>query len=263
MSTQDFITGRTVLVTGANRGLGLALVEEALRRGARRVYAGSRQPFTHADERVVPLTLDITDQAQVAAAAERVEQLDVLVNNAGYASFAGLDDRDELARHLEVNLYGPCSMTHAFLEHLKASRGTLVNVLSLASFAPVPVTPAYSISKAAAFSFTQMARMLFAAQGVGVHAVMAGPLDTDMSAEPGDPQGRPGGRGGGDLRRGRGRGRGDLPGPHVGGVLRRQLGDGAGEEAGAGERRVAGRRGLRRLSRSGRLGGAGGTASLS
>jgi NAD(P)-dependent dehydrogenase (short-subunit alcohol dehydrogenase family) len=181
VSTQDFITDRTLLVTGANRGLGLALVEEALRRGARRVYAASRQPFTHADERVTPLRLDITDREQVAVAAEQVRELDVLVNNAGYAGLAGLDNRDELARHLEVNLYGPYNMTHSFRPHLAASRGTLVNVLSLASFAPVPVTPAYSISKAAAFSLTQMARMLFAPQGVRVHAVMAGPLDTDMS----------------------------------------------------------------------------------
>lgn len=181
MSTQDPITGRTVLVTGANRGLGLALVEEALRRGARRVYAGSRQPFTHSDERVTPLRLDITDEEQIAAAAEQVTELDMLVNNAGYAAFTTLDDREALAKHLEVNLYGPYNVTHAFRHHLNASRGRLVNVLSVASFAPVPVTPAYSISKAAAFSFTQMARMLFAAHGVQVHAVMAGPLDTDMS----------------------------------------------------------------------------------
>jgi NAD(P)-dependent dehydrogenase (short-subunit alcohol dehydrogenase family) len=182
MSTQDSMTGRTVLVTGANRGLGQALVEEALRRGAKRVYAGSRQPITHPDARVTPLTLDITDQEQVAAAAEHVGELDVLVNNAGYAGFAGLDDREELAHHLEVNLYGPYNVTHAFRTHLTASRGTLVNVLSVASLAPIPMIPGYSISKAAAFSFTQTARMLFAASGVKVHAVLPGPLDTDMAA---------------------------------------------------------------------------------
>src|SRR5438067_11818593 len=79
------IKDKTVLVTGANRGIGRALVEEALRRGARRVYAATRQPFTHSDDRVRPLTLDVTDAAQIQAAVEKVECLDVLINNAGIA----------------------------------------------------------------------------------------------------------------------------------------------------------------------------------
>jgi NAD(P)-dependent dehydrogenase (short-subunit alcohol dehydrogenase family) len=77
------IAGRTVLVTGANRGLGQALVEEALRRGAARVYAGARHRFTHPDERVTPVIMDVTNPAQIQAAADRVESLDVLINNAG------------------------------------------------------------------------------------------------------------------------------------------------------------------------------------
>src|SRR5262249_5230069 len=84
MSTQEFtIADRTVLVTGANRGIGRALVDEALRAGARRVYAGTRKPLTHPDGRVTPLILDVTDAAQIRAAVERVDALDVLVNNAG------------------------------------------------------------------------------------------------------------------------------------------------------------------------------------
>jgi len=84
------IAGSTVLVTGANRGIGSALVEEALARGAGRVYAGTRRPWTHTDERVLPLTLDVTSAAQIQAAASGIGSLDVLVNNAGIALYADL-----------------------------------------------------------------------------------------------------------------------------------------------------------------------------
>jgi NAD(P)-dependent dehydrogenase (short-subunit alcohol dehydrogenase family) len=175
------IADRTVLVTGANRGIGQALVEEALRRGAERVYAGTRQPLAHPNERVTPLTLDVTDAAQIEAAVASVESLDVLINNAGLALFEDLSDRAALERHLAVNLYGTYGVTQAFLPLLTRSRGAIVNVLSLAAFAAVPVTPAYSISKAAAFSLSQSLRALLAGRGVTVHAAMPGPVDTDMS----------------------------------------------------------------------------------
>jgi NAD(P)-dependent dehydrogenase (short-subunit alcohol dehydrogenase family) len=175
------IADSTVLVTGANRGLGKALVEEALRRGATRVYAGTRQPWTHADPRVTPVTLDITDAAQIQAAARQVAALDLLINNAGLALLDDLSDRATLERHLAVNLYGPHDVTHAFLPLLVRSEGAVVNVLSIAALASLPIIPAYSVSKAAAFSMTQSMRALLAAQGVSVHAVLAGPIDTDMS----------------------------------------------------------------------------------
>jgi NAD(P)-dependent dehydrogenase (short-subunit alcohol dehydrogenase family) len=174
------IAGKAVLVTGANRGLGQALVEEALTRGAARVYAGTRQPFTHPDERVTPLTLDVTDPTQVERAAEQVASLDILFNNAGVALPDQLTDRAALERHLAVNLLGTWAVTEAFLPLLMRTGGAVVNVASLASFAAVPVLPAYSISKAATFSLTQSQRALFAGRGVNVHAVMAGPIDTDM-----------------------------------------------------------------------------------
>src|SRR3981081_4158089 len=100
------LAGRTVLVTGANRGIGQALVEEALRRGAQRVYAGTRQPLTHLDGRVTPLTLDVTNAQQIQAAVDRVESLDILINNAGVALYDDLSDRSALEQHLAVNLYG-------------------------------------------------------------------------------------------------------------------------------------------------------------
>ncbi|HEX6452514.1 MAG TPA: SDR family NAD(P)-dependent oxidoreductase [Trebonia sp.] len=175
------IDGKTVLVTGANRGIGRALVEEALRRGAKRVYAGMREPFTHPDGRVTPVTLDVTDTAQVAEAARTIGSLDILINNAGIALYDDLSDRAVLERQLAVNLFGPYEVTRAFLPQLTRSRGVIVNNLSLNAFAPLPVIPAYSISKAAAFNLTQSLRSLLAARGIRVHAVLTGPTDTDMT----------------------------------------------------------------------------------
>jgi NAD(P)-dependent dehydrogenase (short-subunit alcohol dehydrogenase family) len=175
------ITDKAVLVTGANRGIGQALVEEALRRGAKRVYAGTRQPLAHPDGRVTPLTLDVTDAAQIQAAVERVESLDILINNAGLALYDDLSDRAVLEQHLAVNLFGTYSVTQAFLPLLTRSRGAIVNNLSNAALAALPVIPAYSISKAAAFNLTQSLRALLAGRGVRVHAVLTGPVDTDMT----------------------------------------------------------------------------------
>src|SRR5947207_134160 len=182
MSLKDMtITDRAILVTGANRGIGQALVEEALRRGARRVYAGTRQPLAHSDGRVTPLTLDVTNAAQIQAAVARVESLDVLVNNAGVALYDDLSDRAALDQHLAVNLFGTHGVTQAFLPLLSRSGGAIVNVLSVTAFASLPVLPAYSISKAAAFSLSQSLRALLAGRGVRVHAVLTGPVDTDMT----------------------------------------------------------------------------------
>ncbi len=175
------IADRAVLVTGANRGIGQALVEEALRRGAKRVYAGTRQPLAHSDGRVTPLTLDVTSAAQTQAAAEGVGSLDILINNAGLALYDDLSDRAALEQHLAVNLFGTYGVTQAFLPLLTGSRGAIVNNLSLNAFAPLPLIPAYSISKAAAFSLTQSLRVLLAGRGVRVHAVLTGVVDTDMT----------------------------------------------------------------------------------
>jgi len=175
------IEDKAVLVTGANRGIGQALVTEALRRGAKRVYAGTRQPLAHPDGRVTPLTLDVTNAVQIQAAAGRVDSLDFLINNAGLALYDDLSDRAALERQLAVNLFGTYGVTQAFLPLLTASRGAIVNNLSLNALAPLPLIPAYSISKAAAFSLTQSLRALLAGRGVRVHAVLTGPTDTDMN----------------------------------------------------------------------------------
>jgi NAD(P)-dependent dehydrogenase (short-subunit alcohol dehydrogenase family) len=177
------INGKTVLVTGANRGIGRALVDEALRRGAGRVYAATRQPMTHSDDRVTRLTLDVTNAAQIRAAVERVGSLDVLVNNAGVQPIDDLSGPAALEHALAVNLFGTYYVTQAFVPSLTRSRGTIVNNVSLSALAPVPFAPGYSISKAAAFSLTQSLRMLLARRGVSVHSVLTGPTDTEMTRD--------------------------------------------------------------------------------
>jgi NAD(P)-dependent dehydrogenase (short-subunit alcohol dehydrogenase family) len=127
------------------------------------------------------VTLDVTSSEQIQGAVEKVQSLDILINNAGMALYDDLSDRAALEQSLAVNLYGPYGVTQAFLPLLTRSRGAIVNVLSLAAIAAVPLSPAYSISKAAAFSLAQSLRALLARQGVGVHVVLPGPVDTDMS----------------------------------------------------------------------------------
>ena len=175
------IADKAVLVTGANRGIGRALIEEALRRGAARIYAGTRQPLVAADGRVTPLRLDVTDAAQVERAVAAVESLDILINNAGVAVSDDLGDRAVLERHLAVNLLGTYAVTQAFLPKLIRSRGAVVNNVSMMALAPLPITPSYAVSKAAAFNLTQSLRALLAGRGVTVHAVLTGPVDTDMT----------------------------------------------------------------------------------
>jgi NAD(P)-dependent dehydrogenase (short-subunit alcohol dehydrogenase family) len=176
------IQNKTILITGANRGIGRALVTEALRRGAKRVYAGTRSgTLENSDSRVTPLLLDVTKTAQIQAAAEKVESLDVLINNAGIALYDDLTDRTSLEQSLAVNFFGMHRVTQAFLPMLRRSKGAIVNNLSLVALAPLPVIPGYSISKAAAANMTQSLRALLAGQGVSVHGVLLGPVDTDMN----------------------------------------------------------------------------------
>ncbi|MGZ4576700.1 MAG: SDR family NAD(P)-dependent oxidoreductase [Mycobacterium sp.] len=176
------ISGKAVLITGGNRGIGRALAVEALNRGAGRVYVGTRNALAdNGDSRVTPLILDITNGAHLEAAAEQVDSLDILINNAGLALYDDLSDPSALQRHLEVNLLGTYAVIQTFLPLLAQSGGSIVNNLSVNALAPLPLIPAYSVSKAAAFSMTQSLRVILAGQGVRVHAVLTGPVDTDMT----------------------------------------------------------------------------------
>jgi NAD(P)-dependent dehydrogenase (short-subunit alcohol dehydrogenase family) len=175
------ITNKTVLITGTNRGIGKALVDEALRRGAKKVYAGMRSPVQHSDKRVTPLTLDVTNASQIRRAVAAVDTLDVLINNAGIALYDDLSNLDVLEQTFAVNFLGLLKVTNAFLPLLKRSKGAILNNLSLAGLAPLPIIPSYSTSKAAALNLTQSLRALLAIHGVTVHAVVIGPVDTDMN----------------------------------------------------------------------------------
>jgi NAD(P)-dependent dehydrogenase (short-subunit alcohol dehydrogenase family) len=176
------ITGKSLLVTGANRGIGKALVEEALKRGAARVYAGTRGPMSHPDERVVPVTLDVTDAAHIRAAVEQVDSLDILINNAGVLEFDDLTDRDLLDRMLAVNFYGVRDVTMAFLPKVVEAGGAIASNISVNGFVALPLSVSYSISKAAVLAMTQSLRAILASRGVAVHSILTGPVDTDMTA---------------------------------------------------------------------------------
>lgn len=177
------IANKTILITGANRGIGWALVNEALKRGAKKVYAGTRGSLQVPDERVTPITLDVTSDSEIQRAADRVDTLDVLINNAGISLQDDLSNPSMIHQHLAVNSFGLVNVTRAFSPLLTQSKGAVVNILSLASIASVPFSPAYAISKAAALSATQSLRMLLARKGVTVQAVFPGPVDTDMTRD--------------------------------------------------------------------------------
>jgi NAD(P)-dependent dehydrogenase (short-subunit alcohol dehydrogenase family) len=179
------IKGSVALVTGANRGIGKALAEELLARGAAKVYAGVRDVDTVTDPRLVAVTLDITDPAQVAAVAEALGDVELVVNNAGIGNPATpLAATLENARaELEVNYLGLVSMTQAFAPVLAANDGgAFVNVLSVVSWVAVPTLATYSASKSAAWGFTNAARVELKRQGTQVVAVHVGFVDTDLTA---------------------------------------------------------------------------------
>lgn len=174
--------GKTVLITGANRGIGKALLEEALKRGAKRVYAGTRQPYHHPDPRVTPVTLDVTNAEHIQAAVEQVESLDILINNAGIVAFDDLTDPAVLDQMLAVNFYGVRDVTQAFLPKLIEAKGAIVANITMNAFAAFPLVASYSVAKAAVFSMMQSLRTILAPQGVSVHAILTGTVDTDMTA---------------------------------------------------------------------------------
>ena len=145
------------------------------------MYVGTRKPVADSDARITPVPLDVTNAAQIQQAVVDVGRLDVLVNNAGIALYDDLSDRGALEQHLAVNLFGTYSVIQAFLPLLSNSKGAVINNLSVNALAPLPLIPAYSMSKAAAFSLTQSLRTLLAERGVTVHAVLTGIVDTDMT----------------------------------------------------------------------------------
>jgi NAD(P)-dependent dehydrogenase (short-subunit alcohol dehydrogenase family) len=179
------IQGSVALVTGANRGLGKALVSALVEAGAAKVYAAARdasQVFSD-DSRVVPLTLDVTEPEQVAAAARKASDVTLLINNAGALnSFNVLTtSQADIDADFRVQVHGTLGVIRAFLPVLERAGGaTIVNVLSLTSLASFPALGGYSASKAAAYSITQALRPELKKKQIEILAALPGPIDTDM-----------------------------------------------------------------------------------
>lgn len=174
---------RSVLVTGANRGMGREYVGQLLDRGVATVYATARDPrgIDIVDARVVPVALDVTDPASVASAAEAAADVSVLINNAGIARGASVLDSDTTAlrAELETNLFGPLAMAAVFADRIAARSGAIVNVSSVLAWVP---GRSYGVSKAALWSATDSMRTELAPRGVQVVGVYVGLVDTDMGA---------------------------------------------------------------------------------
>jgi NAD(P)-dependent dehydrogenase (short-subunit alcohol dehydrogenase family) len=178
------LTGRTALVTGANRGLGAAFVAGLLERGVTKVYAAARRPesIASSDPRIVPLALDVTDPESIRRAAEAASDVSVLVNNAGIAVNQSLvsGDLDEIRRELDTNFWGPVLVTRAFAPILERNGGgAIVNMHSALSWLALG---SYSATKAALWSASNSARVELAPQGIQVVGVHVGYVDTEMAA---------------------------------------------------------------------------------
>jgi NAD(P)-dependent dehydrogenase (short-subunit alcohol dehydrogenase family) len=175
-----------VLVTGAGRGLGRVFAESLLARRARVVYAGARDPGRVATPGAVPVRLDITSPDDVAAAAARCADIDILINNAGVMRFAPVlaaPDLDSAREEMETNYFGTLRMCRAFAPVLAArGGGVLVNMLSIVSWFANPQNSSYCASKSAEWSLTNAARIELRRQGTLVTGVFAGVIDTEMGA---------------------------------------------------------------------------------
>ena len=192
------IKGSTALVTGANRGIGRALVGALLNAGAAKVYAAARRIDTLEDfldnKRVLPVSVDVTDDKAIAALAERTRDVTLLVNNAGVLDFGPVLDAPLTAfeRNFATNFYGVLAASRTFAPVIERNGGgTIVNILTLVALASMPGLGVYNASKAAAWSLTQSLRASLAGRNIAVHGVFPGAVDTDMLAGVEMPKARP------------------------------------------------------------------------
>lgn len=184
-----------VLVTGANRGLGLEFTRQLLERGAGKIYAAARNPDTITLPGVVPIKLDVTDPEQVTAIAARCDDVTLLINNAGIAETGGFLEAGSIEsaqRHFDTNVFGPLRLTQAFAPVLAANGGgAVLNVLSIAAWLNGPLLGVYAASKSAAWAVTNGLRIELAAQGTQVTALHMGFVDTDLTRDLEVPKAKP------------------------------------------------------------------------
>jgi NAD(P)-dependent dehydrogenase (short-subunit alcohol dehydrogenase family) len=183
------VRGSVALVTGANRGIGRALVESLLANGVQKVYAAARretdlEPIVALDERrVIAVAIDVTDVNQLENAAQSARDVNLLFNNAGVLAFGSVLDvpTDAFKHNFDVNTFGLLNATRAFAPALEQNRGAVVNILTLVALASMPGLGVYNASKAAAWSLTQSLRADLAKRGIKVFSVFPGAVDTDMT----------------------------------------------------------------------------------
>jgi NAD(P)-dependent dehydrogenase (short-subunit alcohol dehydrogenase family) len=180
--------GSVALVTGANRGIGRAYVEALLEHGARRIYAAARALSTLDavvaldKNRIHPVKLDVTNEADARAVAAQAEDVNLLINNAAILDVGGSTDvsMDAVRANMETNFFGTLNVTRAFIPALEKHHGAVVNMLTLVALVSMPALSAYNASKAAVWSLTQSLRADLSKRGIAVHGVFPGAVDTDM-----------------------------------------------------------------------------------
>lgn len=189
------IKNSVALVTGANRGLGLAFTQALLGGGVRKVYAAARDPASVKQAGVVPVRLDVTNAGEVAAAAGELGDVTLVINNAGIirgSGFLGENGVEAVRAELETNFFGPVNVSRAFAPILaRNGGGAIVNVLSALSWVAFPSSSTYSASKAAAWSFSNGLRQELRGQGTQVLALHVGYMDTDMVRDVAAPKSKP------------------------------------------------------------------------
>jgi NAD(P)-dependent dehydrogenase (short-subunit alcohol dehydrogenase family) len=183
------LANKTIFVSGANRGIGRSLVEEMLKQPTGKIFAAARSVADlpdFGDARVVKVQLDITNLDLIRKAVDQAQDVDILINNAGVATFASVisGDPDALRHDMNVNYFGTLGMVRAFVPVIeKRGGGTIANVISVVGLASMSAIGGYSASKAALFSATQAMRAELKSKNIVVHGIFPGPIDTDMARD--------------------------------------------------------------------------------
>lgn len=181
------LENKIIFVSGANRGIGKSIVEALLKQPVKKIYAAARTVKNlpeFGDARVAPVQLDITDSSQIRDAVEQAKDVDLLINNAGVASFSGVvaGEFDLLKHDMNVNYFGTLNMIRAFVPVLEnKGHGAIANVISIVGLASMASVGGYCASKAALHSATQAMRTELRSKNISVHGIFPGPIDTDMA----------------------------------------------------------------------------------